>query len=116
MLLEGIIATQKESDNIEKLITKALDNPQAAEWFSGRYKLYNECTILCKEKEKTTTKRPDRVMIDGENAIVVDFKFGTPHPEHIEQVKSYMELLGKMSYTNVTGYLWYVYKNDIKKV
>ena len=33
-----------------------------------------------------------------------------------ERGNHYMELLGKMSYTNVTGYLWYVYKNDIKKV
>ena len=27
-----------------------------------------------------------------------------------------MELLAEMGYSNVTGYLWYVYKNVIKPV
>lgn len=116
MLLEGKIATQKECDSIEKHITKALEHPQVADWFNGRYKLYNECTILCHEDGEQISNRPDRVMIDGENAIVIDFKFGNPKPEHNEQVKRYISLLRRMDYANVTGYLWYVYNQKIVEV
>ncbi|MBE6303506.1 MAG: ATP-dependent helicase [Bacteroidales bacterium] len=114
MRLQGIIATDAESNNIEKLIKTALSNPKAQEWFEGKYKLYNECTILHADEDRDY--RPDRVMVDGEKAIVVDFKFGTPKPEYPAQVHKYMSLLMRMGYTNVKGYLWYIYNNKIEEV
>ena len=114
MRLQGIIATDSESNSIEKLIKTALSNPQAQEWFSDKYKLYNECTILHSSEEKDY--RPDRVMVDGDKAIVVDFKFGTPKPEYHTQVQKYMSLLTRMGYTEVKGYLWYIYNNKIEEV
>ena len=48
--------------------------------------------------------------------IVVDFKFGKPKPQHVNQVKQYMQLLTQMGHTHVTGYLWYVYSNKIEEV
>ncbi len=114
MRLQGIIATDVESDNIEKLIRNALANPHAKEWFGGRYKLYNECTILQNGGEGNY--RPDRVMVDGDTAIVVDFKFGTARSEYHAQVQKYMSLLVRMGYKSVTGYLWYIYNNIIEEV
>ena len=55
-------------------------------------------------------------MIKGDEAVVVDYKFGREKESYEEQVKEYMELLEEMGYRNVTGYLWYVYKNEIKPV
>jgi ATP-dependent exoDNAse (exonuclease V) beta subunit len=114
MRLQGIIATEAESNSIENLISNALSNPLAKEWFGGRYKLYNECTILQNGGEGNY--RPDRVMVDGDKAIVVDFKFGTARPEYHAQVQKYMSLLVRMGYKSVTGYLWYIYKNIIEEV
>ncbi len=114
MRLQGIIATEAEARSIEKLIDNALNNKQAQEWFSGRYKLYNECTILHAGEE--VNYRPDRVMVGGDRAIVVDFKFGKPRPEYHAQVQKYMSLLARMGYCDVTGYLWYIYNNKIEEV
>ena len=61
-------------------------------------------------------ERPDRVMTDGNKFIVVDFKFGKAKQEHKEQVHHYMTLIKEMGYTDVTGYLWYVYSNEIEEV
>ena len=36
--------------------------------------------------------------------------------KYIEQVNDYMELLKSIGYTDVRGYLWYVYKNYIKEI
>ena len=115
MRLEGLIATGNESAEIEKTITEALSNPMAADWFSGRYRLYNECAILDRNDSKES-RRPDRVMTEGDKAIVVDFKFGAPRKSYREQVKDYMAKLRQMGYTQVTGYLWYINSNTIETV
>lgn len=114
LTIEGLISTTKQYDRIKYIVERALANPKAANWFNGTYRLYNECTILCKENEKT--RRPDRVMVKGSEAVVVDYKFGNEDSKHYEQVKQYMNLLTEMGYENVKGYLWYAYKNYIKEV
>lgn len=114
LMLQGVIEDASRHKRIKELVGQALSNPKAAEWFNGRYRLYNECTILSRRKKQA--RRPDRVMIEGDEAVVVDYKFGRENESYEEQVKEYMELLKEMGYRNVTGYLWYVYKNEIKPV
>lgn len=115
MRLRGLIATDKESTWIGNLITRALENPAAADWFSGRYKLYNECAIINTGDEKESY-RPDRVMVEGEKAIVVDFKFGREKESYKKQVEGYIAKLKQLGYTHVSGYLWYIYNNKIERV
>ena len=115
MMIEGFLATESQYNHIKQLVEWALANPKVQDWFSGKYKLYNECTILISNNEEKT-RRPDRVMINGDEAIVVDYKFGHEDKKYDEQVNRYMELLLQMGYTNVKGYLWYVYKNEINEV
>ena len=44
--------------------------------------------------------RPDRVMINDNHAIVIDYKFGHEQPKsHLEQVRDYMTLLQQMGYS-----------------
>ena len=61
-------------------------------------------------------RRPDRVTTDGGETHVVDFKFGRPHPDYLQQVQEYMQLLIKMGMPQVRGWLWYVYSNKIVEV
>ncbi len=114
--IEGLIASDKEKTAIKQLIEKALHNPQAQIWFSGKYELFNERSILYKSNDRHHVYRPDRVMISPDETIVVDFKFAKPQPRHIEQVQEYMNCLSLMGYKNIKGYLWYVYKNEIAEV
>jgi hypothetical protein len=114
IMTEGLISTEEKYDRIKRLVEKALTLPEAAEWFNGSYRLYNECAILSNDEKKT--RRPDRVMIKGKKAVVVDYKFGREDKKYKEQVKKYMELLENIGYTDVKGYLWYVYKNYTKEV
>ena len=55
-------------------------------------------------------------MTDDHEWVVVDFKFGTPKPEHQTQVQKYMQLLTSMGHQNIHGYLWYVYSNRIEEI
>jgi len=105
-------------DRLRKFINDRLNTPQAAEWFSGKWQVFNECSILSYDPEhrEAVKHRPDRVMTDGDNVIIVDFKFGHPRPEYHRQVKTYMTLVSEMGYHNVRGYLWFVYTNNIEEV
>ena len=115
LTIDGYIATEGQYNSIRKLVEWALSNPMAKDWFAGKYKLYNECSILV-NNDDGMMRRPDRVMIREKEAVVVDYKFARENEEHKQQVRQYMNLLSRMGYENVRGYLWYVYKNEIKEV
>ena len=104
-------------EKVSSLLRKRLESKRVSDWFSGRWKLYNECSILhLNDDGKVEERRPDRVMTDGQETQVVDFKFGRPQPEHQEQVKEYINLLKEMGMPQVRGWLWYVYSNKIEEV
>ena len=114
MEMDGIIYdTQLTREKIKSMIVKRLSNPRVAQWFTPAWRLYNECTILLPTGEE---RRPDRVMTNGNQTIVVDFKFGHPREEYLEQVREYMNLLRQMGHAEVSGYLWFVYSNQIIEV
>jgi len=52
-------------------------------------------------------------MMDEQKIVVVDFKFGTPHAEHQQQVRDYIQLLSEMHPQPIEGYLWYIFSNQI---
>lgn len=103
---------------LKELVIKRVQQPKVAQWFSGDWNVRNECAILTRNPltKATETYRPDRVMLKGERAVVVDFKFGNPKKEHHSQVSNYMHLLLEMGYRQVEGFLWYVYTNQVVSV
>ena len=114
---EGILYDEEmTAERITSMLRKRLSDPRVASWFSPHWTLFNECTILSVEDGEVHEHRPDRVMTDGNEWIVVDFKFGHPDPEYHTQVRRYMDLLSSMGHQNIKGYLWYVYSNKIEEV
>jgi len=115
---EGVLYDEEITvAKLSSLLTKRFADPRVKEWFSGKWTLYNECSIIYTDEHgEVCERRPDRVMSDGNRMIVVDFKFGHPRPEYQEQVREYMTLLKQMGHQQVEGYLWYVYSNQIEPV
>ncbi len=97
-------------------IRRLLENPRVRPWFTdlpGR-KVYNERSIL---DGRGSTVRPDRVLVDGQKATVIDLKFGQREEEsHRGQVIGYMEQLKAIGYNIVEGYLWYVELDRIRQI
>ena len=105
------------AEQVTALLRKRLESPRIKNWFSNRWQLFNECSILCVDSQgNMQERRPDRVMTDGHETHVVDFKFGRPKPEYLDQVREYMQLLRSMNMPNVRGWLWYVYNNKVEEV
>ena len=116
LIFEGVIRNEEKENAVREVVQKAFSSPEIQDWYSGEWTLFNECAIIYKEKGVLQTRRPDRVMMKGDQVVVVDFKFGKENPKYNKQVKGYMQLLAKMGYKNITGYLWYVDEERIEKV
>lgn len=105
-------------EKMGSMLSKILSDKRVADWFDPRWQVFNECNILSLDSEtgKTITKRPDRVIFDGTEMKVIDFKFGKFRTEYESQVRQYVDLLTRMGYRNIKAYLWFVYTNEIKEV
>ena len=104
-----------EARDIRENVAKFMTNDVVCEWFSDRWDdVKCEAEIVASGE----VRRPDRVMISGRRAVVVDYKFGDKRSaRYLEQVNEYMDLLHKMNlYDEIEGYVWYVNLGEINKV
>jgi len=116
LLCEGLIASD-EATSYREFAENALNHIDVLDWYSGKYKLFNECSIICSGPNgKHQIKRPDRVMLSDTCVKVVDFKFGKSSGKYRRQVEEYMILLRDMGYAGVEGYLWYVDEDRVEKI
>ena len=119
LVFEGVIGSQAEEQEIKALVERALTLPEVQDWYSGRWRLLNECDIIWMEHDELMKRRPDRVMQYGNELVVVDFKFGQPQEKYHRQVQGYMNLLRGMvgnEDKTICGYLWYVDNEKIERV
>ena len=113
LVIDGVLS-QIEAEQLQQQIEVTLNNSLAAEWFDCEWEeVHTEGSIISKNDG---IKRPDRVMIDGNRAVVVDYKFGEHSQSHAAQVKQYISLLEQMGYSSVEGYVWYVREGEIIEV
>lgn len=116
LMFEGVIDSREMEKEIRDLTEDAFAMPQVQDWYSGNWKLFNECAIIYQKNGMLQTRRPDRVMMNPDHTIVVDFKFGKPNKKYAKQVKEYMNLLSEMGYSNISGYIWYVDEKRIENI
>ncbi|MEY8723500.1 UvrD-helicase domain-containing protein [Bacteroides stercorirosoris] len=118
LVFEGIIGKPETEAEIRELTHRAFSLPQVQDWYSGSWQLFNECDIIWQENGELHTRRPDRVMMRGNEIVIVDFKFGKQNKKYNKQVKGYIQLLVRMGYPaeNIKGYLWYVEEDLVENV
>ena len=77
------------------------------DWFAE--KGLNETSVFDANGEG---RRPDRVIIRGNDVTVIDYKFGDSTPKsdarYSKQVREYMDIFRSIGYENVSGSVWYV--------
>jgi ATP-dependent exoDNAse (exonuclease V) beta subunit len=103
MRAEGLVAEvhlPELADHLERIFAI----PMVAGWFEAGWKVKAEAPIL---QRNGAESRPDRVMIRGRHAIVVDFKSGVQESGHKHQLRHYKLLLQNMGYQPVQAFLLY---------
>ena len=111
--VSGEISSEEVAMLEEKLYPLTVEN-EVRNWFDGSMQVMNETDILFGRGQSA---RPDRIMIDPNNSvIVVDYKFGDQKETfHQRQLAQYISLIRAMGYQQVTGYLWYITLHEIEK-
>ena len=102
--------SEEESKTVEEELLHFWNMPETENWFSLDARVLNETTILIPTGEQY---RPDRVVIRGNEATIVDYKFGDKESKtYLQQVQQYMNLIAEMGYST-SGFVCYV---SLKKV
>jgi ATP-dependent exoDNAse (exonuclease V) beta subunit len=106
--LEGKIGSYEAGNMLAELET-LLNDQEVKSWFDGTFRVVNERNILT---GANGIKRPDRIMIYGNEVIVVDYKSGDVESDKYNyQLRSYMRELRNCGYENVSGFIWYTRQN-----
>ncbi len=105
--------SSEECQTLKDQLNKIFANPDVQRWFNTDWEVKTEIPIIIKN---APPKRPDRVLINGKNAIIIDFKTGASKPNDKIQVLEYRALLSDMGYINIEAYLLYISMDKIIKV
>lgn len=105
--------SEEESKTVEEELQHFWNMPETESWFSPDARVLNETTILIPTGEQY---RPDRVVIRGNEATIVDYKFGDKESKtYLQQVQQYMNLIAEMGY-NTSGFVCYVSLKKVERV
>lgn len=111
---EGLFKTEEQKQRIIAIIERAMLNEQAREWFSTKWNVLNERSILAWDDEGTIAPiRPDRVITDGIQTIIIDYKTGRYSHDHKKQMQKYIDHLQRAGKTHIKAYLWYIVSDEI---
>lgn len=96
------------SESINQKILEVVDHPDLSTYFSDEFQILNEREILLKDGQSL---RPDRIVISGNEAVIIDYKTGKSSPLHKEQISHYADVLKDMGYTIKASIIVYIDQN-----
>jgi len=105
--------TEEDFSKAQAQLKRIFSNAEVSDWFHPRWLVKREAEII---SGTGMSKRPDRVIIDGKKAVVIDFKTGQSRDKDRRQVSLYANLMRSMGYDSVEGYLLYTEHGEVEKV
>ncbi len=90
---------------LSQLVLQTCENPKLKDFFKEDIKVYNEKSIMNKQGE---IFRPDRLILDKKNAIIIDFKTGKAKEIHQTQILNYKNLLQETGIENIRAFVVYI--------
>ena len=104
-LASGEISSDEQPE-VEELLSRRIEEGVARGWFpDDPDKVLNETSLIDSDGQ---IYRPDRVVMNGSDVIVIDYKFGEHHRKYERQMAGYADIWKRMGYENVSAVLWYV--------
>ncbi len=92
--IEGHFPKEAGSD-IKQKIMAVVNHPKLKGLFADNLHILNEREILTTDGRSL---RPDRIVISGNDATIIDYKTGKPSPKHKEQIANYADILREMDF------------------
>lgn len=110
--LKGLISCDEE-EKVSKQLNQLWEHEQMRSWFDGSWEVKREMSILLPGEG---IERPDRIMMKGNEVIILDFKTGERGSEHRQQVLRYASAFKKMGYVHVRSFLCYLHPYALVEV
>src|SRR5690606_23452232 len=101
----GLIS-ENDYGSTRKDVLQILEHPELKAYFEPGNTAYNEREILFKEN----VLRPDRINIQGDSAVIIDYKTGVPRESHEIQINLYAEAVAGLGFQ--IGEKLLVYANE----
>ncbi|TDY13477.1 UvrD-helicase domain-containing protein [Meridianimaribacter flavus] len=105
--IESGTINSQQYDELKPMVLKIVDHQLLKPYFESDNLIYNERDIITKDGQ---ILRPDRLVINTNKAIIIDYKTGAEKSSHKQQLELYTSVLQDMNY-NVTKKIL-VYIND----
>lgn len=127
---KGCFGTILEAEEAQNKVTELIEEISEThpEWFSSEWDVLNERAVLYMKTDTPLSLRPDRVIVNGDNAIIIDYKtaqgavkklpdgtYSAPE-KNVEQIQRYVSILQQIGYRNIQAYLWYILDNTAVRV
>jgi len=108
-LISGLI-DKTEQEGILNMINKLVELPLLKRYFSHEVIVKNETELMDKYGRSI---RPDRIVIDGKELIIIDYKTGKKDEEHILQIQNYANAFADIGFENIKCFLVYLAKEIV---
>jgi ATP-dependent helicase/nuclease subunit A len=112
LIFEGTISSL-ERESLLAQVHRLMENTRIRLWFRQGWDVRTEVPILLPGGSEN---RIDRLMLDDRKAVIVDFKTGTPTKADQKQVLEYMDILRKMNFFEIEGFLLYTRTGEVVSV
>ena len=108
---EGLLTTAEMGSWVE--LEELFKAPLVSSWFDEGWEVRTEVPVILPGGEES---RFDRLLLNDNKAVVIDFKTGAPSNANHHQVLAYMDILRNMNFTVVEGYVLYVRTGEVVEV
>lgn len=97
-----------EAVMIRGVLHKVLDHPDLKGCFDEQAIVRNESELIEQNEDGKMFQRPDRVVLNGDRLIVIDYKTGEQENKHIQQIEHYGKLFEKLGFKGIEKKLVYI--------
>lgn len=102
---ESGLIVRAQHEDVAKMLYEIVNHEALQVFFEDADKIYNEQNII---KKDSRTIKPDRVVLRGEEAYLLDYKTGAHKPQYIRQLEEYEMALQEMGYQVAKKTLVYI--------
>lgn len=101
--------TPGEAEEIRRLLADRIAEGAGRGWFPDSARVLNETSLIDVDG---SIFRPDRVVVDGNKVVVIDYKSGEHRKSYERQLARYADIWRRMGYEDVSSVLWYVHTGE----
>lgn len=96
---------QNKKDDITTIVSKIINHNKLQDYFSEDVTVYNEREIVTADNQIII---PDRLVFQGDDVIVIDYKTGKPDKKYHQQLLKYAHVLKTIGYSVSKKILVYI--------